>query len=128
MNETMQKFLKLISENEELRAKATDADRHELAAMAKELGLDLKADEFKKPEVELSDDELEAVSGGLSDTVDLCEERMPLGWYVTCANCTLGFPVSEGSCPSCGGTEVWHGTDRATVVYDPNWWKNYYRQ
>ena len=68
---------------------------------------------------ELNDETLEAVAGGVSDTVYLDEERMPLGWYVTCARCTLGFQVSEGSCPSCGGIEVWHGTDRALHVYHP---------
>jgi len=68
--------------------------------------------------LELSDEVLEAVAGGVSDTVYLDEERMPLGWYVTCVNCTLGFQVSWGECPSCGCKEVWHGTDKATQVYN----------
>ena len=66
---------------------------------------------------ELDDETLDAVTGGASDTVDLDEERMPLGWYVTCVKCTLGFQVSLGECPSCGGKEVWHGTSKASRVY-----------
>jgi len=68
---------------------------------------------------ELNDDALDNVAGGASEEFDLNEERLPLGWYVTCCKCTFGFPVSEGSCPSCGGTEVWPGTDRAIAIYDP---------
>lgn len=68
---------------------------------------------------ELNDDALEAVAGGASDTVYLDEERMPLGWYVTCVRCTMGFQVSLGECPCCGGKEVWHGTDKAIHIYDP---------
>jgi len=123
MNESIKEFLKQLSENPKLRARAAGADPAGLAALAKELGLALSADDFKKPGGELSDDELDAVTGGASDTVDLSEERMPLGWYVTCCRCTMGFPVSEGSCPVCGSTEVWHGTERSTVLYDPKYWK-----
>ena len=72
-----------------------------------------------KDKFELNDNTLEAVAGGVSDTVDLAEERMPLGWYVTCVRCTMGFQVSLKECPCCGGTEVWHGTDKAIHIYDP---------
>lgn len=68
---------------------------------------------------ELSDAELGMIAGGISEEIYLDEENLPLGWYVTCCRCTFGFPVSEGCCPSCGGVEVWHGTDRAIAIYDP---------
>ena len=72
----------------------------------------------EKKNHELKDDELEAVSGGVSEEIYLNEERMPAGWYVTCTKCRFGFQVSEGSCPSCGGYEVWPGTDRAIAIYE----------
>ena len=68
---------------------------------------------------ELRDDMLEGVVGGADDRAYLDEENMPLGWYVTCVRCTLGFQVSEGECPSCGGKEVWHGTSKAIAIYHP---------
>jgi len=71
-------------------------------------------------EIELNEEFLEQVVGGISEEIYLDEERLPLGWYVTCCRCTLAFPVSEGSCPSCGGVEVWPGTDRAIATYHPD--------
>ena len=73
-----------------------------------------------KETAELSNADLEAVTGGASDTIYLNEENLPAGWYVTCPKCTLAFPVSEGSCPVCGGMEVLHGTSSAVYIYDPN--------
>lgn len=73
----------------------------------------------KEKKFEVDDDMLEAVSGGANDAIYLEDENMPLGWYVTCVRCTLGFQVSERECPSCGGTEVWYGTTRATAIYHP---------
>ena len=73
-----------------------------------------------KEKIELNDDELEAVTGGASDVVYLEEENLPGGWYVTCTNCKMGFPVCEGSCPSCGSTEVQLGTANAIYLYDPS--------
>lgn len=72
---------------------------------------------------ELDENTLDAVTGGASDEVFLDEENMPLGWYVTCVRCTLGFQVSEGECPSCGSKEVWYGTSKATAVYHPRSWR-----
>ena len=40
---------------------------------------------------ELDDDQLDAVAGGASEEFDLNEERLPLGWYVTCCKCTFGY-------------------------------------
>ena len=70
--------------------------------------------------VELSNDALEAVTGGASDYVFLNEENLPGGWYVTCRNCALAFPVYLGSCPDCGSVEVWLGTANARDQYDPS--------
>ena len=67
----------------------------------------------------LSDDDLNKVVGGISEVIYLYEGRLPLDWYVTCCRCRFGFQVGEGSCPSCGGVEVWPGTDRAIAIYDP---------
>ena len=119
MNEKMKKYLELLSQSKELNS-AIDND--ELAAMAKELNIKPNDTDFKPACGELSDDALDAISGGVSDEIYLDEVRMPLGWYVTCTRCTMGFQVAEGSCPVCGGMEVWPGTDRAIAIYNPNMW------
>jgi len=68
MTENLKHFLELLSKDQQLTAKATDATTmDELIAIAKELGVDLSAEDFGEPEKtvhELSDDELEVVSGG----------------------------------------------------------------
>ena len=74
-------------------------------------------DEKKLISAELSDDDLDMVSGGASDTVCLSDHNLPYSWYVTCPHCTLGFPAGEGECPSCGGVDVLLGTATATVLW-----------
>lgn len=64
MTENMKKFLELVSANEELCAKVGTAQKEELIAMAKELGVELVDADFEKPAVELADEELDGVAGG----------------------------------------------------------------
>ena len=64
MTENMNKFLELVSQNTELAAKVNVADKNELIAMAKEMGIDLTEADFAQQAAELSDDELDAVAGG----------------------------------------------------------------
>ena len=71
MSEKLMKFLEAVSGNKELAAKVSDADKEELFAMAKELGVELSEADLEKPAQELSDDELETVSGG-SDVNCVC--------------------------------------------------------
>ncbi|MBP3636501.1 MAG: hypothetical protein J6K13_02960 [Clostridia bacterium] len=71
----------------------------------------------KKNLQELDDSELDRVSGGISDVFFLNEERLPLGWYVTCFKCRVAFQVSEGACPKCGGVEVMHGVQTDVVIH-----------
>lgn len=54
----------------------------------------------------LDDNELDKVSGGASDEAFLDEDRIPLGWSVTCFDCHTVFQVSEGECPHCKSKHV----------------------
>lgn len=62
MTENMKKFLELVSK-EELAKKLNGANKEEIIAMAKELGVELAEGDFVQS-AELSDDELDAVAGG----------------------------------------------------------------
>ncbi len=73
MSENMKKFLELVSKDENLKQKTLAFNDMEPAdaisagiALAKELGIELSEADFAKEEScgELSDDELDAVSGG----------------------------------------------------------------
>ena len=66
MTENMQKFLEAISRNEELHAKASSMDMAALIAAAKALGIELTETDFEPPAGEMSEDELDDVTGGLS--------------------------------------------------------------
>ena len=65
----------------------------------------MSANENRLPSNELSDDQLDQVSGGMVDEVYLDEKNLPRGWWVTCFDCGRKFSVGEGKCPSCGS---WH--------------------
>ena len=65
MSENLKLFLEKASLDKELGKKiGTIDDVNELIAIAKDLGITMTADDFKKPVEELSDDELDAVAGG----------------------------------------------------------------
>ena len=64
MTENMKKFMEAMSEHPELVDRAAAAQKEELFAIAKELGVELTDADFEQQTVELSDDELDAVSGG----------------------------------------------------------------
>jgi len=65
MTEKMKTLFEKVSASEEL-AKKMNATKNEqeLIAFAKELGIELTAEDIKQPVAEISDDELEAVAGG----------------------------------------------------------------
>ena len=71
MNENVKKFLEEAEKNEELKAKLaalTDKETaaEKAAAIAKEYGFDLKPEDFQpKEDVDLSDEELTRVAGGI---------------------------------------------------------------
>ena len=72
MTENLQKFLELVSKNEELSKNVGKMGKEELLALAKELGVTLTEADLAKPAVqELDDDELDAVAGG-SDVSCAC--------------------------------------------------------
>jgi len=83
MTENMQKLLEIVSGNKELAAKIGGMGKEDIIALAKELGVTLTEADFAK-NCELSDDELDAVVGGVSigDTV-LCSHSD----IVYCSNC-----------------------------------------
>ena len=64
MTDNLKKFLEAVSKSEELVAKVgNEKDVNALIAVAKEMGMELTAADFEK-EQEISDDELDAVTGG----------------------------------------------------------------
>lgn len=65
MTENMKKFLESVSKNEELVKKINTMTKEELIALAKELGIELTEADLEKPDGELSDDEMDAVAGGM---------------------------------------------------------------
>lgn len=70
MNDNLKKFLEQVSADEELCAKVSQADKEQLIAIAGEMGIKLTVEDFEQP-TELSDDELDTVSGG-SDVSCAC--------------------------------------------------------
>ena len=69
MTDNMRRFLENISSNEEDRKKVCSlASNEEIIAFAKEKDFTLTDEDFEKADGELSNDELEAVSGG----VEIC--------------------------------------------------------
>lgn len=73
MTENFKAFLEKVSEGEALAAKVSkETDKNAIIAMAKELGVELTLADFEdKAEAELSDDDLDAVTGG-SDVSCAC--------------------------------------------------------
>lgn len=66
MNENLKLFLEKVSADEALSKKVSEEkDVNVLVSMAREMGIALTADDFRKPAAEeLSDDDLDAVAGG----------------------------------------------------------------
>lgn len=64
MTENMKRFMELVSANRELANRLNSAPEDEIIAMAKSLGVALTAADFERRDGGLSDDELDAVSGG----------------------------------------------------------------
>lgn len=62
--------------------------------------------ENEKKIQELNDDDLDQIAGGASNEAFLDEDRIPLGWSVTCFDCRKVFQVSHGACPKCGSKHV----------------------
>lgn len=82
MSENLKKFLELVSKDEALKQKAMACNDMEAAdavrtsiALAKEVGIELTEADFAKKEAdgELSDDELDAVTGGGTLLACFCE-------------------------------------------------------
>ena len=65
MTENMKKLQDLLSENEELAKKINDMSREEIIAAAKQMGIALAEEDFAQA-AELSDDDLDAVAGGVA--------------------------------------------------------------
>ena len=70
MTENLKKFLEAVSKDEALRAKVNALESNKETAMAgvialaKELGIELTEADFVQPDGEISEDELETISGG----------------------------------------------------------------
>ena len=71
MTDNMKKFLEAISKNDELTAKVGAMNQDDLLMLARDLGLSLTKADLEKPVQELSDDDLDTVSGG-SDVTCVC--------------------------------------------------------
>lgn len=63
MTDNMKKFLELVSGNDALAAKFSNASKDEIIAIAREQGITLTEADFEST-AEVSDDELNAVAGG----------------------------------------------------------------
>ena len=116
MTENMKKFLEAVSQNEELTRRMRCAGMEELMFIARELGIALTEADFKQHTNELSDDELDAVTGG-SDSSCTCiiggggKKDSAFGASKACA-CVLGGggeKIGGGArcaCVACGmGTD-----------------------
>ena len=64
MTENMKKFLAKVSEDKALSEKAAKMDKDALLALAKELGFELTETDFLQAEGELTENELDVVTGG----------------------------------------------------------------
>ena len=65
MSENMKLFLEKVSASEELSKKVSEEkDVNVLIALAKDMGITITAEDFKKPVEELSEEELDVVAGG----------------------------------------------------------------
>lgn len=64
MTENMKKLLELASKNPDLQDKLANATKESLIVLAKEAGVSLTEADFESPADEISDEELETVSGG----------------------------------------------------------------
>ncbi|MBE5767655.1 MAG: hypothetical protein E7335_10960 [Clostridiales bacterium] len=75
--------------------------------------------ENKKLSEELSDEQLDQVSGGASQDMGWMDDGIPSHWAVTCANCGLQFFVrSNKDCPSCANKEVILTYNNNKPIYD----------
>ena len=104
MTENMMNFLKAVSEDEALGAKVGQvSDTNEIIAIAKDLGIELTEADFVTAPTEISDDELDAVSGGTSVN---CSCALGGGGAKdandkTCACVVAGFGYSKDGSQRC---------------------------
>ena len=74
MTENLKKFLEAVSKDEALQAKVNALESNketamaDIIALAKELGIELTEADFAQPDGEISEDELETISGGYTIT------------------------------------------------------------
>lgn len=105
MTENIRRLLELTSANDELKARLTNTSKDEVIAIAKENGI-LLTDEDLSPNGELSEGELEAITGG----------RMTVCYCVS-----GGGGNSDEDCKTCacvlGGGGQWRdGSKRCVCV------------
>ncbi len=68
---------------------------------------------------ELTENQLEQVTGGDSHNVADLTDGVPGHWAVTCTRCGLQFFVRiNRDCPSCANTEVYLTYDQNASIYD----------
>jgi predicted ribosomally synthesized peptide with nif11-like leader len=89
MDSNMKKFLDAVKESAELQKKVSGKDEASVLAAAKEAGYDITVEDLNaslKNAKELSDDEIEAVAGGVS-TYKEAKEMENLLTFWTCESC-----------------------------------------
>lgn len=65
MNENTKRFFELLSKDEEMVKKVCSmTEMEEILALARELGIELTEADFETPDGEMSEDELNSVTGG----------------------------------------------------------------
>ena len=113
MTENMKKFLLTVSEDQELREKASKLEKEALIALAAELSIELTDNDFVRPCGEMSEAELVAVSGG-GDCYCVAGGGGTKGAnYPACACVLAGAGESErggARCACCmagSGAETW---------------------
>ena len=120
MTENLKKFLEAVSQNEEER-KVVSAlkTNEEVIAYAKSNGFTLTEEDLEQSREELSDEELDAVAGGIYDTIS-CTDAGSGVWDNGACSCTgagagvegLGYtPNGRG----CGCSNGGYGCDGSNI-------------
>ena len=69
MNENVKAFLETVKDDPELREKLTRMSAGEIAAVAKERGIELTDEDFKAPSNEVGEEDLANVAGGIDGSI-----------------------------------------------------------
>lgn len=104
MKEKVKNFLELASEDHQLAKDLQNADKETVLRLAREHGINLTEEDFDEADAEISDEELDAVSGG-----DYCHCMLGGGGKG-------GYNQKTCACVGGGGGEYEDGGARCACV------------